>query len=623
MSKKMLSLALMLFLVTNITIETSYSLKLIGYDPSDRDSPTYIHLNNHHLICLDLGEEITIHGKEAGVLVNRSESGWHETPIKTKPSIRLVWKKSGAYKPEPFFLCLAVSRRTKVLLFSPELKERTYPGRPPIYYLSSVLRQNGHEVLTIDVDIAGRKKFLRQLREFQPDIVGGTSMSIQINEAMFLMELVRKELPKVLTVLGGNHATAAGQYLFPIHKDYLDVVVVGEGLTVLRLIAEAIANNTWEAARSEISGLLQWDGTKTVFNGPGPAEDPNDFQPDLPYDPAYDFAVFQKADGTKRRTFHLMTAFGCNNACFFCFNATNLRGGKRRVERRMDPAVVEQMLQRAVAAGYEAVYFDDDTFTRVRQYALDIAKLCKRYGLVFGCHTRPDCEDRVQIQEFARNGCVYMFSGLESAVPEILLAANKTHDPQRYMQAYLDSYQQKKDLGIPASAFMIHGMPRRNATGGHEADTLKDSLFSIEFVARQLDPGYLSMNALRFLPGTPFAFAPQFEFLRPNQGVLHGGYWDKKWLQANGQADLRCHHPILRAFDGSGSVVPVHMTPEHCYQVLAMAVEMVNKKNSEPGKNQTKIVVDPWFEQRFLHSVWTGNVLNYELAPFRDIDAQA
>jgi hypothetical protein len=229
-----------------------------------------------------------------------------------------------------------------------------------------------------------------------------------------------------------------------------------------------------------------------------------------------------------------------------------------------------------------------------------------------------------------------MFSGLESAVPEILMGANKTDNPLLYREAYRNSYRIKKSLGLPTSAFLIHGMPRRrrNASAAEaeplpgnnrgnlawEPDTLADSIASLEFAVRELDPTYLSMNVLRFIPGVPFSDSALFDFLRPIDGPLHGGYFDEEWVKTHVVKDPRCFHPILRAFEGAGSPIPRHMTSQRCYDILLHAVDFVNAKNREPERNQTQIVVDPWFKERFLAECWNGRVLRYELAPQERIE---
>jgi len=522
-----------------------------------------------------------------------------------------------------------LARRTRILLFSPELRERTYQGRPPIYYLSSVLRADGYTVVTADVDIIGRRQFVDLLKSFCPDIVAGSSLSVQINDALALFGLTKFHSPNSITVLGGSHATAAGEYLYPLHTDIIDAVVVGEGLTTIRSIAGLVERSQWASRKYDLPGLLLCDGDAPVWGPPALPESPEDYIQDLSYHhDSYDFEILAEADGKRRATFQMMTAFGCQNACFFCFSSTNLRGESRRTERRMSIAAVDRALSSARRLGFQAVYFDDDTFTRVRSHAIEVARLCKKYDLIFGCHTRPDCEDPELIAELARCGCRYMFSGLESVVSEILLGANKTRDPVAYRDAYRHSYRCKADVQLPTSAFLIHGMPRRvlkhNQTprGGADwsTDCLEDSFASIDFAVFELDPAYLSMNILRFIPGVPFSESSHFEFLRPVTGKLHGGYFDATWLKLHGLEDPRCFHPILRAFEGAGSPIPRHMAPDRCYKILDYAVRAVNEKNQERSRNQTQVVVDPWFRRHFLKEERVGGRLTYALAPFDMID---
>jgi len=151
-------------------------------------------------------------------------------------------------------------------------------------------------------------------------------------------------------------------------------------------------------------------------------------------------------------------------------------------------------------------------------------------------------------------------------------------------------------------------------------ETDRDVKTSLEFAIHTLDPDFLSMNILRLLPGVPFSFAPQFACVRPTgESAIHGGHYDASWYQQNGVADLRSTHPILRAFEGCGSVNPPHMHPRRCFEILSLAVDMVNTKNSQIGKRQTKIIVDTRFE-RFLREEWKTGNRYYSLEAFEDID---
>jgi len=617
MKRKIFCFFIIALLIANFSVKINY---IIEVKPLSTESVVY--LPTEETISLTAKENIVIEGfKKCKIYDHIESNGWSCRAKKAKRKFSLSLRRTEAlpiYKFCGLTALIAEKRKkTKILLFSPELIERTYPGRPPIYYLSAHLKRNGFTTVACDVDILGRNKFIKLLLDFKPDIIAGTSLSVQINETMELIEILKSHCPKAITILGGSHATAAGKYLFPIHF-YLDAAVAGEGLNTIVEIAEAVETNNWSNRKSEIKGLIYWNGKNSIQNRIVSLAPLSNYNPELPYHTSYDFSVFIKPDGTRAKTFQIMTAFGCNNNCFFCNSST-----KRGKEKRMDISTVEMIIRNAVAKGYEAVYFDDDTFTRDINYAINVARICKKYRIIFGCHTRPDCENEFIIREFASCGCKYIFSGLESAADEILLGANKTQNPIMYREAYLKSYKLKRELGLPSSAFMIHGMPRKvrkNNNFCYLPDRLEDSKKSIDFAVWKLDPTFLSMNVLRFLPGVPFSNSSLFEFMRPAKGKLHGGYWDKKWLMVNGIKDPRSFHPILRAFEGSGSCIPTHMTPKRCYRILSYAVNTVNKKNRmKQCKNQTKIVVDPWFEENFLQNKWDNGKLYYELAPFNVI----
>jgi hypothetical protein len=163
-------------------------------------------------------------------------------------------------------------------------------------------------------------------------------------------------------------------------------------------------------------------------------------------------------------------------------------------------------------------------------------------------------------------------------------------------------------------------MERIEGKVSYAPETDRDVRTSLEFAIHTLDPDFLSMNVLRLLPGVPFSFAPQFACVRPTgERPIHGGHYDASWYEENRVSDLRSNHPILRAFEGCGSVNPPYMHPGRCFDILSLAVDMVNTKNSQKGKRQTKIIVDTRFD-RYLHEEWIRGSRYYSLASFEDIE---
>jgi hypothetical protein len=234
-----------------------------------------------------------------------------------------------------------------------------------------------------------------------------------------------------------------------------------------------------------------------------------------------------------------------------------------------------------------------------------------------------DTLDDQLIARMHQAGCRYLFCGLESASPEVLLAINKTEKPGEYLEYAIRAFDGLRRHGIPCSSFLIFGCPRRVQSNGSlefKPETADDVERSLEFAVWDLDPDYLSMNVLRFLPGVPLSFAPQYEAVRPTgRQPVHGGYYDSAWYKRTKTTDLRSKHPIYRAFEGCGSVNPPNMTPQQCYDILTKAVDMVNAKNSVQGKRQTQMVVDVRFLE-FLRESRSKGWRRYELTSLREIE---
>lgn len=509
--------------------------------------------------------------------------------------------------------------RLCALLVAPPLLERTYPGKPmALDYLAAVLYRERWDVRSIDVDIEGVEHYIRLLKTEHFDLIGITAMSIQVDEANKLALLARELAPNAVVIRGGAHDTYSYDESCFTHRDVYDAFVLGEGEETLRDIARAIKQGTFYDNRGSIRGMAFRNG-ESRFTGYRP---PVDVSKTLPlrlfHHPSYNFDVFQH-----RKTAQVMATRGCSNACFYCSESVAFHG-RHEFRRNLDS--VRREFAELRQKGYEAIYFDDPTFTRDRGWVIQLCEELSRWGFVWGCNTRVDCLDDDLVRRMRVAGCKYLFCGFESAAPEILLAMNKTPQPGAYLESAIRSYSALRRNRIPCSAFLIFGCPRREQNNGHAAfgvESDKDVRDSLQFAINTLDPDYLSMNILRLLPGLPFSFAPQFSCVRPTgEAPIHGGYYDSTWYKMMGIRDLRSQHPIFRAFEGCGSVNPVQMTPERCYDILSLAVEMVNSKNATLGKHQTKIVVDRRFAP-FLKEEWRGRFRRYLLVPFSIIEESA
>ncbi|MEJ2196511.1 MAG: radical SAM protein [Ignavibacteriaceae bacterium] len=86
-----------------------------------------------------------------------------------------------------------------------------------------------HEVKILDLRIENTLK--DTLQKFSPDVVGITSYTVQVNIVLSLFKQIKLLNPKILTVVGGHHATIMPEDFI---SDDIDVIVIGEGIFTFR-----------------------------------------------------------------------------------------------------------------------------------------------------------------------------------------------------------------------------------------------------------------------------------------------------------------------------------------------------------------------------------------------------
>ena len=506
----------------------------------------------------------------------------------------------------------------RVLLIIPPLLERSYPGKfMGLDYLAGALFQKGHEVQILDLDVFYSRKYniLRILEatitKFDPHLIGITNLSIQNDVANYFAWLIRNKIyPKAKIVKGGFHEIVGWKNTLELHHEYVDAVVVGEGETAIVELADAASGRRWDSKLTEIPGVAYWDGEKAVYNSKPVEIDPNLYLPRrLNYYPEYAFNVFNF-----RKTTQMMTIRGCPYQCAFCSEAFF----PHRVKFR-DLKHIKKELDLLEKEGYEAVYFDDPSFTLKKDRAIAIAKIVKKREkrkMIWGCNTRIDLLDEKIINKLAKHDCVYLFCGVESLVPEILLAMNKTSTPKDYIEKAPYIYKWLRKNNISPNVFLIFGNARIEKDGKFTSERWED-VEKVLTKAIKLDTDYLSMNILRLLPEVPYSHLLQYSCIRPTgKEPVHGGHYDLKWYILNQKEDLRSNHPIFRAFEGARSVHPNFVTPSYAYEILKFAVELVNKHN-EKSHRQIRIIYD-YKAENFLKEIRRGRIF-YELEKFENI----
>jgi radical SAM superfamily enzyme YgiQ (UPF0313 family) len=125
----------------------------------------------------------------------------------------------------------------RILLIEPDKADIVIGGEDfSIYeplaleYIAAGVVEN-HEVEILDLRLENNLEDV--LQRFSPDVVGITAYTVHVNTVRNLFRKIKMWNPKVLTVVGGHHATIMPE---DFHSDNIDLVVLGEGIFTFRKI---------------------------------------------------------------------------------------------------------------------------------------------------------------------------------------------------------------------------------------------------------------------------------------------------------------------------------------------------------------------------------------------------
>ena len=196
----------------------------------------------------------------------------------------------------------------------------------------------------------------------------------------------------------------------------------------------------------------------------------------------------------------------CRVRCGYCdfntYTSDELRGVKRSDYARQAIAEVtlaRQILRRAQLPERAAstVFFGGGTPTMlpVTDLAALLAAVVDTWGLVDGAEitteANPDSVDASYLRSLADAGFTRVSFGMQSAVPHVLAALERTHDPARIPLVV----QWARDAGLGVSLDLIYGTP---------GESLADWRMSLEHAIEQ-HPDHLSAYSLIVEDGTKLA----------------------------------------------------------------------------------------------------------------------
>ena len=393
----------------------------------------------------------------------------------------------------------------EVLLISPPFKGLL---REPVglYYLASVLNANriSANIIDFNIELPTRSGFHKYIKNIAPKIIGITSYTFNFSVADEIIKEIKKFDSRIITVMGGVHASALPE---DILKDNpaLEFIVVGEGeYTFLELCRKILDGEDVE----NIKGIALRVGKKIVVNPP------RELIMDLDSLPVPDRELlhFQKYPVAA-----VQTSRGCPYDCIGC-NINRFYGKKIRL--RNPKKVVDECAILVKKYKREKIFFFGDNFTFKSDWVEVFCDEILRRGLKFiwGCETRIDNVSLQLLRRMRRAGCIEIQYGIEYGDEAILRTLGKDIS----IESIINAVKWAKEAGMLVGAFFIFNVP------GEDRNTIEKTFQLI----KRIQPVSIEINLLTPYPGTSIWEDPD----RFNMRIIETNfdyYTTKKFVMEN------------------------------------------------------------------------------------------
>lgn len=373
-------------------------------------------------------------------------------------------------------------------------------------YLAAVLESDSNEVLVYDADHETKakspsfleateshqnylkalqdenhpiwKEFVEVLKNFRPQLVGFSVLSVKVIAALKMASLTKHINKEITVIAGGDHLTARPQDL--LRSKDVDFVVRGEGEETILALVRAIEQG---GAIKDIKGLSYREDGKMKHNSSRKLIEDLDSIPFPALHCLSDLKTYRPIDLGL-----VVSSRGCPYGCTFC--GLPVTWGPRARFRSVKNVIQEV---RVVHEKYGTNYFSfrDGTFSLNRERSLEFCKelWAANIPIKWECLTKPICLDEELLEWMVRTGCDTVRIGVESGSGRIL----------RYMKKGVSLTDVRKAVKLLKrheffwSTYFMLGVPIETE------ETIKETLAFM----KEIDPPFITLSKFTPIPGTP------------------------------------------------------------------------------------------------------------------------
>jgi anaerobic magnesium-protoporphyrin IX monomethyl ester cyclase len=348
--------------------------------------------------------------------------------------------------------------RMKIALIAPPYPLEEVPSPPlGLTYIAAACEAAGAEVIILDYIVRGysEAKLEKELKAFNPDIVGTNCVTMNFKRAAGILGFVKKTFPDIITLMGGPHVSFAVEETLDLFPE-IEIIVTGEGeATVPELLRVIHTKEKWQT----IPGIAYREDDLIRRTARRPFIQDLDSLP-LPARHLLPMARY-KALGYP---FSIITSRGCPNQCIFCL-------GRRMVGHKVrfrSAGHIADEIEKLCLLGIRVINIADDLFTASKKR---VAALCneivkRKLDISWSAFSRVNTVDRKTLELMKSAGCHSVSFGIESGNPEMLKRVKKGITLEQAKKASIAC----REAGIRGHASFMVGLP------GETHETMNDSV---------------------------------------------------------------------------------------------------------------------------------------------------
>jgi len=386
----------------------------------------------------------------------------------------------------------------KVLLIQPhsdrelnKLLEET-PSPLNLIYIGTAI-EDKHSVKIYDRNLnLEDNSFLDFVKEYDPDIFALTSMtSKMILDVIHLADLIKKNFPKKIIVVGGIHASIEPDSV--LNEPNIDYIIRGEG----------------DESFLEFCDVFDKDPKKLgrLMN-----VNKNPLRPFVKLD---DLKIpnYSLVDIKKYKRVHVTLSRGCAHNCNFCYTCKMWGKDKHPFVRSYGIEKSKEFFKNLIEKyGVKTFEIVDDNFVEFKSKGIELCNFLSKYNVNFFCFGRADSLNDEIMTALKKAGCHTIFIGAESGSQRVLDFLNKGIK----LEQTINAIKLCKKYGITSdAAFMI----------GITTETSKDLKMTKDFI-KKYRPDVSNVNIFNPFPGTEtFDYCVRENLIKKPETLKEWAYW--------------------------------------------------------------------------------------------------